>query len=349
MTPKSVGICVMGLGEMGSIHARNLARVPGVVVSLASRRKDALHALGTELHVPPERWFASYEAALASPQIDAVVIATRPTEHPTHIEAVAAAGKHVFCEKPLGVAVRDIEQALAAVSDARRRQHPRPLLFMTGFHRRYDPTYHRGKQLLEADRIGQPTVFKGTSGDPDYPVKYQRDIGYPSLLLDLAVHDIDLARWLLRSEVRQVHTVCAALVYPHLLGLGDADTGVVVLEMENGTLASLHLSRAFQYGYNVTSEVVGTRGSLQLGELKGAGEAVRVLGADGQSAERIVWDFGERFAQAFAREMQVFAEAVRSGRLLPDAPTEVDGLEATRVAEAMVRSWRTGRPQRVER
>lgn len=352
---RRVCVCVMGLGEMGAIHARNLARVPGVELALASRRAQRLRELADELFAAHA--FPSYEAALASPRVDAVVIATKPGEHPAHIIAAARAGKHIFSEKPLGNASADIERALAAVDDARRQQQrvsngggggARPVELAVGFMRRFDPAYVRGRETVASGRLGAPTVLKCTSGDAEYPSKYQRDQGYNSLLLDLSVHDIDLARWLLRSEVRRVYALCGALVYPQLASTGDSDNGVLVLEMESGALCSVHLCRALRYGYNATSELVCQRDTMVMGELKRAGDALRVFGeGDGVAA-----DFGERFAQAFQREMEAFVALVRGG---DDAhlwrermASGRDGLQATRVAEALVRSWRSGRPEAVE-
>jgi predicted dehydrogenase len=331
---------------MGMIHATSLRRLSGIELALASKRSEALRELGDRLYVPVPLRFATYEDALASVRVDAVVIATSPAEHVEQIVAAARAGKHIFCEKPLGLSLASVQKALAQVERMQAEsQNAEQKIFMVGFMRRFDPAYARGKELVASGALGQPTVLKCTSGDAEYPSKYQRDLGYNSILLDLAVHDIDLARWLLAAEVYRVHVVCRSLVYPQLAELGDADNAIVTFEMDNGAIASAHFCRAFGYGYNVTSELVCQRGTVFLGELKQAGDAVRVASTAGTLSERIVPVFTERFALAFQREMEVFAEAIRSGALPAGAPGPGDGLEATRVAEALVRSWQTGLPQ----
>jgi predicted dehydrogenase len=346
---RNICIAVLGLGEMGTIHAESLRRLGGVELALASKRSEVLHELAERLYVPCALRFESYEDALASPRVDAVVVATAPADHTERIVRAAQAGKHIFCEKPLGLSAASVEKALAQVEHARlERGDFGKKVFMVGFMRRFDPAYARGKLLVQSGALGKPTVLKCTSGDAEYPAKYQRDLGYNSMLLDLAVHDIDLARWLLGAEVHRVHVVCRSLVYPQLAGLGDADNALALLEMDSGALVSAHFCRAFNYGYNVTSELVCERGSVYLGELKRPGDAVRVADPAGALSERIAPVFRERFEQAFQREMEVFAEAVRKGTLPAGAPGPLDGLAATRVAEALVRSWQTGSPQVVQ-
>ncbi|KAK4530729.1 hypothetical protein CCYA_CCYA05G1586 [Cyanidiococcus yangmingshanensis] len=341
-------VCVLGLGEMGKIHAESLRRLGGVELALASKRSKCLQELGVRLYVPEQLRFSSYEEAIASPLVHAVVVATAPSEHTQQIIAASRAGKHIFCEKPLGLSVESAQEALSCLERVQaEREESERKIFMVGFMRRFDPAYVRGKELVESGVLGQPTVLKCTSGDAEYPAKYQRDVGYNSLLLDLAVHDIDLARWLLAAEVHRVHVVCRSLVYPQLAELGDADNAIVTFEMDNGTVASAHFCRAFGYGYNVTSELVCQRGTVFLGELRRAGDAVRVANTAGALSERIAPVFAERFELAFQREMEVFAQAIRAGVLPTGAPGALDGLQATRVAEALVRSWQTGLPQLV--
>lgn len=347
MAARRATICVLGLGEMGLIHARNLARVPGVDLSVASSRRPHAAAVAADLHAPTH--FGSYDDALASPDVAGVVIATPPASHPALIKAAARAGKHIFSEKPLGYAVADILPAAAAVDAAGVR-------FMSGFMRRWDTGYAAAAAAVRAGDLGAPLVLKCTSGDPAYPEKYQRESSNNAMLLDLAVHDIDLARWLLGARIRRVYALTDALVYARLKELGDADVCVATLELEGGALATVHLSRALHYGYNVTSELVCARGTLAVGELK---ETPLVTIAKGGATTDVAPAFPDRFRAAFAAEMDAFAALVTAPEGIPAAaaaagvgapgqfPSLADGIEATAVAEALVASSRQAAPVEV--
>lgn len=333
-------IAVLGLGEMGLVHARNLARSRAIRLALASTREAVAARAAASLHADAS--YTSYEDALADPDVSGVVIATAPGTHPALMEAAAHAGKHIFCEKPLGFSVEDVLAASRAVEHSGVR-------FMTGFMRRWDRGYVRAKQLVDSGDIGLPVVLKCTSGDPEYPEKYQREAAPNSMLKDLAVHDIDLARWLLKSEVKRVYVIGDALSYPILKEMGDSDVTVGVLEMHSGAKVIFHFSRALDYGYNVTSELVAQKGTVQIGELKMT-SAVTLQGQ--KSCTDVAWHFSERFEDAFARQMDAFAaltaaSEVEATALLSNNPSYAgveDGLVATVVSEALVESANTGLP-----
>ncbi|KAK4522447.1 hypothetical protein GAYE_SCF06G2750 [Galdieria yellowstonensis] len=329
-------VCVVGLGEMGLIHARNLIKFPGVELSLACKRKEALYSVAQELRAA--RAFDNYEEAITDKEIEAVVLATKPRDHAKQVALAAKHGKAIFCEKPLGYsteAVADLEETVRSCG----------VKCMVGFQRRFDPSYRGAWEQTRKSAMGKSLVLKCTSGDPDFPDKYQRDLGFNSTLLDLAVHDIDLARWLLRSEVSRVFASCDALVYPHLKDMGESDTALCILEMESGARCFMHLSRSLRYGYNVTSELVSADGTIQIGEVK---ETPMVTLKAGRASTDICPSFSQRFRIAFREEMQAFVDMLRGEPVSHFADIH-DAIEATRVAETLVQSWRTGMPARVIR
>jgi predicted dehydrogenase len=342
-------VAVLGLGEMGMIHATNLSKQRGIRLGLASGRADALSQASKALRADAS--FASYDDALNDPDVVAVVIATAPPSHPHLIRAAADAGKMIFSEKPLGYSVEEVALALAALRENKIQR------FMAGFMRRWDPAYIRGRLAVDTGEIGAPVALKCTSGDAGYPEKYRRPGSAPehTMLKDLAVHDVDLARWLLRSEVKRVYASSAAMSYPELADFGDADLVMAVLEMESGARVGIHWSRALDYGYNVTSELVCTKGTVQLGEVKQT--SATVLKA-GHAAVDIAPAFPERFVVAFEREMHAFAELVLANTDADAAlmvennssyANAVDGIRVTEVAEALVRSVQSGSTVLVER
>lgn len=344
-------VAVLGLGEMGQIHARALSRTRGVRLGLASARGDVLSAAAAKLHA--ERTWPSYADAFADPEVVGVVIASSVETHPALIvDAVAAGKRAVFSEKPLGYSVAEVRPAVRAVADAGDVQ------FMTGFQRRWDGGYRRGRELVDGGEWGAAIGLKCTSGDASYPEKYLREEGggrRDAMFLDLAVHDVDLARWLLGSEVARVYATAAALSYPQLAAFGDSDMAMAVLEMESGARAALHLSRALSYGYNVTSELVCVGGSVRMGAL-GDGSATLLHG--GAAAADIAPAFPQRFAPAFDAQMAAFAAlaaapspaaAAALAAADPAYAGAADGLRATEVAEALARSAREGAPVDVVR
>jgi predicted dehydrogenase len=328
---------------MGMIHARALSRVRSIRLGLASNRADALATAASSLSA--DATYSSYEEAIADPDVAAVVIATTPPSHPALIAAAAVASKRaIFSEKPLGYSVAEIAPV---ITELRNNGATR---FMSGFMRRWDEGYLRGRSAVDSGEVGVAVALKCTSGDPRYPEKYRRPGAgaQNAMLKDLAVHDIDLARWLLQSEVKRVYATCAAMSYPELANFGDSDIVMAVLEMESGARVSLHLSRALDYGYNVTSELVCTKGSVQMGELK---QTSAVVLRDGGAATDIAPAFPERFAHAFERQMEAFAKLVLidsdddARKLLMSNSSYAsveDGMRVTEVAEALITSSKTG-------
>lgn len=299
-----------------------------------------------------DRAWTSHAEALADPELAGVVIATPPGAHPRGVaDALEQGIGAVFCEKPIGYDVAEVRRTVESVVAGGGR-------FMCGFQRRWDTGYQRGRAAVEDGGIGTPVVLKCTTGDASYPEKYLRGPeagGEYAMLRDLAVHDVDLARWLLRSEVRCVFATGGAMSYPQLEDFGDTDVVVAVLEMESGAKAVLHLSRALDYGYNVTSELVGVRGTVKMGTLE---ETAAMVLEKGEMKMGIAPAFGERFRVAFERQADAFVELVLAegegeARKLCEGSSSyagaVDGLRVTEVAEALVKSLKSGTVVHVER
>lgn len=342
-------IAVLGLGEMGLIHAKALSHVRGIRLGLASGRADALERASNQLCADAR--YSSYKDALADPDVKGVVIATSPPSHPQMIIDAAVARKHIFSEKPLGYTPDEILPALQALKENKVHR------FMTGFMRRWDKGYRRGRDAVDSGEIGKPVAFKSTSGDAAYPEKYRRPGAGAegSMIRDLAVHDLDLARWLLRSEIKRAYASMSAMSYPELATFGDCDIVMAVLEMESGARVSLHLARALDYGYNVTSELVGTKGTVQMGETK---YTRATLLKAGQHATDIAPSFPERFETAFEVQMSAFARIVMADSDLSAMElmrnntgyaSAEDGLRVTEAAEALLESGTSGKATEVFR
>jgi scyllo-inositol 2-dehydrogenase (NAD+) len=333
VTMNRLRIAVVGLGPMGQVHASNIAKIPQAYLhAVASRRPDVAQETAQCYHAT--RFYSDYDQLFSDPDLDAVVIATGCAEHPQHIIQAARHGLHIFTEKPIGFTLETIDQALAAVQEA-------GVHLQVGFMRRFDPGYAAAKKKIDEGAIGRPLMFKGVSRDPFWPEK-QDGPGYNTTFLDLGVHDFDLARWLMGSEVSEVYAVGKVLVYPKLAEFGDVDNALVTLTFENGALGSIDFSRNARYGYDIRAEVLGDEGALMIGGLQQT--PLLALSRDGVTHDVFPW-YPQRFADAFMAELAAFVDALQTGRA-PE-PGGIEGRRASEIGLAAVESWRSGQVTKV--
>ena len=324
----AVRIGMVGLGRMGRRHAENLAlRVPGaLVVAACAPVADELTWARDTLGVP--RTYALYEELLADRGVDAVWIDTPNALHPVQIIAALRAGKHVFCEKPLSL---DLEECLQVEAEAAKHPH---LKVMIGFVRRFDASYQDAQQKIAAGSIGRPFMVRSETCDMNDPsgffVRFAPMSG--GIFIDMSVHDIDLARWLLGApRPLRVFATGTIAIHAGLKDCGDVDNGVAMCEFEDGRIACFYASRTMAHGHETSTEVIGTSGRLTVGR-DGRMSSVEISDAHGIRTETTP-TFYERFADAFLREALHFVDCVRHDR----APglTLHDATEATRIAIAL--------------
>ncbi len=336
MAASVVRIGITGVGRMGRRHAANLAhRVQGAaLVAACSPVADELawarDALGVT-HV-----YADYAELLAHPGLDAVFLATPTTLHADQIIQALIAGKHVFCEKPLALNLADCRR----VEEASAR-HPR-LKAMIGYVRRFDPSYRDAYEKIRAGAIGRPFLVRSQTADQNDPsgffVQYAPLSG--GILLDMSVHDIDSARWLLgATAVRRVFATGTIAVHRGLAECGDVDNAVATIEFADGQIAVIYASRTLAHGHETLAEITGTAGRLTVGQNPRLNR-VEIADVHGVRNE-CTPTFYERFAEAFLREAQEFVDVIREDRAVP--LTLHDATEATRIGIAVTESLRTKR------
>jgi myo-inositol 2-dehydrogenase/D-chiro-inositol 1-dehydrogenase len=328
---KKLKIGAVGLGRLGSLHAENLAfRIPGVELgAICSLDSDELSMAGIALGDPDP--YLDYENMLREAELDAVVLTTPSGLHCQQIEQALAAGLHVFCEKPLGVTVEECERTVEVV-----KAHP-DQIFMLGFMRRHDPSYRYAYRKIQEGYIGRPILFRSYSVDPEAAI--QGVLRYMThsagQFLDMAVHDIDLARWMLQSEPQSIYAVGACYAHEEFAQFNDGDNVAALMQFQNQAMAFMLAGRTAPHGYNVETEVIGTKATLRIGSVP-AENRVELL--DGQGVRRLCsYNFVDRFGEAFLAELTEFAHCIREGRQ-PGIKVE-DGLEATRIALAATRSF----------
>jgi len=324
---------VAGVGVMGKRHAENLrCRVPKarlVAVSDADEKRAA--QVATELEL--DHHFGSLEEMIARKDIDAVVIASPGKFHANSTRIVAEAGKDVFCEKPFGLNLAEIDAALGAVAKSGIR-------LQLGHMRRFDRAYAAAKKRIEAGDIGDPIIFKSIGRDTEPPpLEYFQACLNGMLFLDSSVHDFDLARWLMGDEVAEVQAYFSTKVLPYLAQFNDIDAAVVNLRFARGSIGNVESFRQAIYGYDIRTEVVGTKGSIMIGALQHTAEML--LTTKGATHD-VVTHWLDRFEDAYLREMCAFVEMLATGGQ-PVVAGE-DGLRAVAIGLAADRSCREARP-----
>lgn len=332
MTNSKIHIALIGAGRMGKIHAQNLARhVRGVkLAAIADVNLAAAQALAAEWDVP--RVTEDYRQLLDDATIDAVVIASATDTHALFIAQAADAGKHIFCEKPLSHDLQTIDRALAHVERT-------GVKLQIGFNRRFDPNFRKVRALIAQGRIGAPHLLHIFSRDPaPPPLEYIRVSG--GIFFDMTIHDFDMARYLMGSEVEQVYATGGVRVDPKIGEAGDIDTAVTVLHFENGVIGTIDNCRATSYGYDQRVEVFGALGSLAVGNE--TPDRATLSNTEGIHTTLPHYFFLERYAESFIAELRDFAEALRENKTPP--VTGIDGRIPVVMAMAARKSLQENRP-----
>jgi myo-inositol 2-dehydrogenase/D-chiro-inositol 1-dehydrogenase len=323
-----IQVALIGAGRIGKIHGANLARQPGVQLRYVC---DSVDAAARELADQLGATTCDLDRIFSDASITAVVIGSSTDTHADLILRAAAAGKAIFCEKPVDL---DLARARACAAAVAKAQIP----CVIGFQRRYDPTFAALKRRLDAGEIGDPEVLVVTSRDPGAPpVDYIRRSG--GIFKDMLIHDFDICRWILADEPVSVYATASCLSDPAIAAAGDADTTAVTIRTQRGRLCQINTSRRAAYGYDQRFEVLGSLGMLAAGNHRPTEVSAHLATAiSGDVPERF---FLERYRAAYAEEMLHFAQ-VLGGKIPPRTGVD-DGVKALELAEASTRSFRDGR------
>jgi scyllo-inositol 2-dehydrogenase (NAD+) len=275
--------------------------------------------------------YTDFNDLVTDKNVDAVVVMTPTKLHRDVVVAAARAGKAIFCEKPLSLALEDAEAMKAAVEKT-------GVFFQLGFMRRFDAGYAAAKKKIAAGAIGQPCVFKSTSKDKERPpLDYLRPENSGGLFIDMGIHDFDLARWFI-GDVASVYSTGGVLAYPEMKPIGDWDNALTNLRFKNGCIGMVSLSRNGIYGYGIHTEIVGTDGTIQIGYDR---ETPVLLMTKDTIAHDTIPGFYERFENAYIVQLQDFIQ-----NLIHDRPPPItcdDGIAAQKIAIAATSSAQTNR------
>ena len=320
-------------GTWARRHAENLRRLVPEAHLIAVADVDAVRAQKVATALEIDHAYPSLEAMLEHKDIQAIVIASPDKFHAAAVQTAAHAGKDILCEKPLGLNLPEAQAALQAVAAAGVR-------LQVGFMRRYDPAYAAAKKQIEAGEIGDPVIFKSLGRDKAMPpISAYASRLNGMLFFNSSIHDFDLARWLMHDEVAEVHAFTTVAIRPEVAQYGDVVAGSVNLRFAEGAIGHVESYVQSLYGYDVRTEIVGSKGSIMVGGQRQ--DSATFLKPNGGSYE-LADHYLTRFRDAYVLELIDFVNTLLSDR----APrvTGEDGLRAVAIAAAAQQSHLSSLP-----
>jgi predicted dehydrogenase len=334
---KQTRICMIGAGRVGKNHSRAISHhVPGGrIVALVDPAAEVRAETAAEFGI--EAQFDKLEEAIDKVEFDAVIITT-PTF--THLPLTALAAnhkKHVFLEKPMALNLTECDEIMAVTK--KNGVH-----LQLGFMRRFDPEFVAAAQRIEAGEIGSPMMIKSNTHGPGLPPAWARDLKTSNgMLAEVNSHDWDTTRWLMGSNYLRVYTEVA-----NLKGAANNvdtpnfyDNVLVNIKFESGSLGLISGVCPCGYGYDARVEIIGDKGIMQIGELKGQAVVV-CTNRDQGLITPIYRTWPERFEWGYIQEMEHFTECIQQD-IAPRAGGE-EGRWAVAGVLAGTRSFLEERP-----
>lgn len=327
---KTLNIGIAGAGRIGKIHLENiLSRFPGIHVMLVADPDPETEKYVNEKKI---KYSGDFDDVINNKDIDAVVICSPTNTHADYVEKAAKAGKHIFCEKPLDLSLERVAQVLEIVEKS-------GVKLMLGFNRRFDPNFLKIKSMVSSGKIGVPQLLKITSRDPGPPpISYIKVSG--GLFMDMAIHDFDMARYIMNKEVVEVYARGAVMVDQAIGDAGDIDTALTTLIFEDGSMANIDNSRKAVYGYDQRLEVFGSGGMAKVDN--NFPDTHQFYGSDGIHSALPLHFFLERYTVSYLNEMEAFIKAIKHDEDV--AVGGLDGLKAMKIALAAKKSVSENRP-----
>jgi myo-inositol 2-dehydrogenase / D-chiro-inositol 1-dehydrogenase len=330
--PANIGVAVLGAGRMGQTHVRNIGAIPNAHVIVVADPVAEAAEKGRDL-ARAKRASTDPVEAIHDPDVEAVVIVTPTNTHAMLIEEAIKAGKAVWSEKPIA---QELGETRRVVDLWKASDVPVQL----GFMRRFDPGYLRARELIDSGQLGRIEQFRALSRDT-FPPPLEFLLHCGGSFLDMSVHDLDLARFLV-GEVEEVHAWASVLFDERFAQANDWDTSVIMLKFVNGALGVVETARHSEWGYDIRTEVAGSKAKVVVdGAQKTPATVSRNFGWEGDLYE----SFPDRFADGYRIELEQFFADLGAGRT--PSPGPEDALETLRLALACTLSWKENRPVKV--
>ena len=307
----TVGIGIIGAGVMGADHAKMFARHVHGARLVAISDADPARAEAVRLETAAVRTHADGLAVIADPQVDAVLVASPDQTHVELTLACLKAGKPVLCEKPLAPTVEGCLEVMEAEMASGRR------LVQVGFMRRFDPGYLAMRSALQAGELGPAVMLHCVHRNAAVPSWFDATM----VITNSAVHELDIARWLLGEEFSSATLFVAPK--PGVV----ADRQFIVLETGRGVIVDIELYLNARYGYDVRAELVCEAGTMSLRP-----QATVETRRAGEQSLGLAPDWRAHFASAYRAQLQAFVDSVRMGSSA--GASAYDGYAATAAAGA---------------
>lgn len=336
MNPTKVNVGLIGVGRQGSNHYNNLLTMPDVNLIYLCDLK--VNKSWKEKYSNIPNVVKDYHEVLNDPNVQIVVVATSTDAHAQIILDAAKAGKHVFCEKPFSLETPEskIKEILRVVKKHR-------IKLAMGFNRRMDPQFREMFTNIQQGKIGTPQIVKTTSRDPFVLDKELiKRIG--TLPYDFTIHDLDMARYMMGSNISEIYAKGGTLIDPTLKEIGDVDTIALVLQFENGSYGLIDNSRQAVYGYDNRVEVFGSKGMLKAENVSNS--TVELYTEKNEEKKNPLPIFTSRYHEAYVNEVEEFIKAVREDKDV--VANGIDAVMAQRAAIAVDRSIQEGKPIKVD-
>jgi myo-inositol 2-dehydrogenase/D-chiro-inositol 1-dehydrogenase len=327
---KSIGIGVLGCGRIGVMHAELIAqRIEGAhLAGVYDVISESAQKVATKFGC---QHFSDPESLMSSADVNAIAICTSTD---THVEVLIMASKYkkpVFCEKPISLSLTETDRALKAISDSKT-----PL--MLGFNRRYDPTHRSVRDSVANGVVGDVHIARITSRDPaPPPVAYAKVSG--GIFIDMTIHDFDMARYVVGSEIVSVYANGAVRIVPEFAEIGDLDTVAIMLQHANGAITMIDNSRQAVYGYDQRVEVFGSKGLV--GSDNPLMTSTISRNENGTQLAKMPYFFLDRYIPSYIAEWNEFM-GVATGKIQP-VVTGADGRASLVAGLAAWKSVREGR------
>lgn len=333
----TVRICMVGAGRVGKLHSSTLKRyVPnGDVVALVDPATAVLNETGAEFGIDGR--YANLSEALDKTEFDAVIITTPTFTHRDLALEAAAAGKHVFLEKPMAL-------NLAACDDIIAATERNGVLLQLGFMRRFDPEFVAAAERIFGGEIGEPMLIKSLTHGPGLPPAWANDLKTSNgMIAEVNSHDLDCVRWLMGSNYQRIYMETANFKGEERGATAEHfyDNMFATIKFESGALGNISGVCPCDYGYDARVEIIGKRGIMQIGSMQGM-DVVVCIDREQGLVTPIYKRWPERFAWAYIHEIEHFVDCI-----LADETPRVggaDGRWAVAGVLAATRSYLEERP-----
>lgn len=331
-----INVGIIGAGRIGKVHCESIMRyVKNATVKAVADPYLNDETIEWAKGLGIEEFYEDYHKILEDDDIQAVLICSSTDTHSTiSLEAIAA-GKHIFCEKPIDHDVNKILEVKKALENSNVK-------YQVGFNRRFDHNFKAARKAVEGGQIGDLNILKVCSRDPGAPpVSYIKVSG--GIFLDMTIHDFDMVRFMSGSEVEEVFAYGAVLVDPAIGEAGDIDTAVISMKLANGAIAVIDNCRRASYGYDQRVEAFGSLGQVAIGN---DSESTAVISdANGVHGEVPLNFFLERYMGAYVEEITEFIDCIVNDK---EVSVGLDcGLQPVLIGLAAKKSLVTGMPVKI--